>query len=87
MGCGLLDGGRNNLLRCGILLEGCYRIHLCGNLVVEKIHGLYIKEPWTHMAAHIWLLAVIAETLTAMLQLLSWRQATEKSVQGLPTLL
>ena len=28
LGCGLLDGGRNNLLGCGILLEGCYCSHL-----------------------------------------------------------
>jgi len=53
LGYGLLDGGRNKLLGCGILLEGCYRSHLRGNLVVEKIRGLQIKEPWTHMATHI----------------------------------
>ena len=40
LGCGLLDGGSNNLLRRVILLEGCYRSHLRGNLVVEKIRGL-----------------------------------------------
>ena len=70
LGCRLLDGGRNNLLGYGILLEGCYRTHLHGNLVVEKIRELQIKEPWTHMAAHIRLIAVIAETLAATLQLL-----------------
>ena len=70
LGCGLLDGGRNNLLGCGILLEGCYRSHLRGNLVVEKIHGLQIKELWKHMATHIRLVAVVAETLAATFQLL-----------------
>jgi len=70
LGRGLWDGGWNNLLRCGILLEGCYCSHLRGNLVVEKIRGLQIKEPWTHMAAHIRLVAVIAESLVATLQLL-----------------
>ena len=82
LGCGLLDGGRNNLLGCGILLKGCYRSHLRGNLVVEKIRGLQIKEPWTHMAAHIRLVAVIAESLAATLQLLGWRQAAERPSRG-----
>ena len=67
LGYRLLDSGRTNLLRCGILLEGCYRSHLRGNLIIEKIRGLQIKEPWTHMATHIRLIAVIAETLTTTL--------------------